>query len=315
MNDLISIIIPIYNVEKYLRECLDSVLAQTYTNLEILLVDDGSTDGSGTICDEYAGKDSRIRVIHQENQGVSAARNLALDLAKGNFISFVDGDDLVAERFLETLYCGIQNTGAEIAACNFHRFQTGEPIEPTLGEYKLLTQKEALLEMTKLGYNSRGEFITSPCNKLYAKGVFDAVRYPVGKRYEDEYVIHKLLLKIESFCECTDVLYFYRQHPGSFMNRNREKDLRWMECFGAYQERCELFKGNEYRDIYPNIVTNYFEMMAWEACTDGMRTGKLWTVYRRYWKELLRYGRWMRGRRHFMFAVCPYLYWLRHVEH
>lgn len=315
MDDMISVIIPVYNVEKYLRECLDSVIAQTYKNLEILLVDDGSTDSSGAICDEYAVRDSRVRVIHRENQGVSAARNLALDLAKGSYISFVDADDIIAERFLETLYGAVQETGAEIAACNFRRFQTGEQIEAAAGERRLLTRKEALLEMTRLGYNSRGEFITSPCNKLYKKEIFDAIRYPVGKRYEDEYVIHKLLLRIESFCECTDILYFYRQHSGSFMNRNRKNDLRWMESFGAYQERCELLRGEEYRDIYPDIVTNYFSIMAYEACTDGIRTGQLWTVYRRYWRELLRYGRWVRGRRHFLFAVCPYLYWLRHVEH
>lgn len=121
MEKLISVIIPVYNVEKYLSDCLDSVLSSTYKNLEIILVNDGSMDNSGTICDTYAAKDSRIIVIHQENQGLSAARNTGLDRATGEYVGFVDSDDKISKNMYEELYCAIEKEGADIAACEWTR--------------------------------------------------------------------------------------------------------------------------------------------------------------------------------------------------
>ena len=118
---MISVIVPVYNVEKYLRQCLDSVLAQTYRELEIILVDDGSTDGSGAICDEYATRDSRIKVVHQQNGGLSSARNAGLDLATGEYVAFVDSDDYIHETMLELLYQALVENNADTVICNFER--------------------------------------------------------------------------------------------------------------------------------------------------------------------------------------------------
>lgn len=134
MNDLISVIIPVYNVEQYLPDCLDSVLASTYCNLEIILINDGSKDRSGEICDEYAVKDKRIVVIHQDNQGVSAARNAGLAMAKGKYIGFVDSDDIISPVMFETLWNAITVTDSDIAACEYTRDQATLDLELDLSE-------------------------------------------------------------------------------------------------------------------------------------------------------------------------------------
>lgn len=126
---LISIIVPVYNVEKYLKECIDSVISQTYKNLEIILVDDGSTDKSGEICDEYSKKDSRIKVIHKENGGLSDARNVALDIAKGEYIGFVDSDDYVEKDMFETLYKLAEEHNTEISSISFYKTLENEIID------------------------------------------------------------------------------------------------------------------------------------------------------------------------------------------
>ena len=122
MNKLVSIIIPVYNVEKYLAECIESVLKQTYQNIEILLIDDGSPDNSGKICDEYEEKDSRVRVIHKENGGVSSARNVGLEQANGEYITFIDSDDFVSESYIEELYIALENGNSDLAFCKYNHY-------------------------------------------------------------------------------------------------------------------------------------------------------------------------------------------------
>lgn len=316
MADLVSIIVPVYNVELYLPECLDSILAQTYPNFEVLLMDDGSTDASGRICEDYARKDSRIRVIHRPNGGVSAARNQALDLAAGAYICFVDSDDVVSAHYLEVLYETLKRENCQISSCGYFRYQSGDPYEETYGTGKaeVWSRNRALLELTKTSDNRRGEFMTVFCNKLFEKSVFDGLRFPLGVRYEDEYLVHRILMRIDSFSKSADVLYFYRQHGGSFMNRNVKSDLRWLWMLDAFRERCELLNTPDYRDIYSDVINNYFETMAFQAVTAGWATGQFGKVYARYCRDLFRYGRWVTGRRFFLFALNPYWYWRKHVK-
>lgn len=316
MAELISMIVPVYNVARYLPECLDSILAQTYSDFELLLIDDGSADESGLICDQYAEKDSRIRVIHRPNCGVSAARNLGLDLAAGEYICFADSDDVLSPRFLEILYETIKREKTQVSSCSYVRFQDGEPFREIYGTGKaeVWSRNQAIRELTKTSDNRRGEFMTVVWNKLYAKSVFDGLRFPLDIRYEDEYLAHRLLMRIDSFSKSDDVLYFYRQHGASFMNRNVHSDLRWLQMLGAFRERCELLRGETYRDVYPDVVDNYFETMAFEAVTDGWATGQFWKVYVRYCRELLRYRRWVTGKRYFLFVLNPYWYWRKHVK-
>lgn len=316
MNDLISVIIPVYNVEKYLRECVDSVLSQTYSNLEILLIDDGSTDSSGEICDEYATRDGQIRVIHQKNGGLSAARNAGLDAASGQYICFIDSDDFVAPHFLEVLYRALQEEKAQVSACVYRRFQDGQiTAEEILMQQRIAwTRHEAILELTKTADHRRGEFVAISCNKLYIRSLFENLRFPVGKLHEDEFMILPLLLQIERMVKCEDVLYFYRQRTDSITGTERQYDARHLEVLDAYRERCVVLNAPEYEDIYPNVVTCYFDMMCYLAFTLAKPCGMLRQLHRRYVRDLMQYGKWVKGKRYFLFALSPRLYHTRYLK-
>lgn len=309
MNDLISVIIPVYNVENYLRECIDSVLAQTYTELEVLLVDDGSTDGSGAICDEYARQDSRVRVIHQANGGLSAARNTGLRIARGQYISFVDSDDVVGAHFLEVLYRGIQKEHTKLSVCRYLKFQDGQP----RGE-ECRTGNTAVwgLEQTALGLTQtegdRSIFLTIMCNKLYDRALFDTLRFPAGKLHEDEYMIHHLLLAARSVCICDAALYFYRQRRSSIMGVEGAQDLRRLQGLDAFEERCRVFRGHVSPAVYRRTVTRYFEIMQFYYCGLSFPRGVRGKIYLRYLREILRLGRWLDGKRNFFFVLSPWLF-------
>ena len=180
-NDLISIIIPVYKVEKYLEKCIESVLKQTYTNLQIILVDDGSPDNCGKICDEYDKKDSRIEVIHKANGGLSDARNVGISKAKGRYIGFVDSDDYIKEDMYEILLNLIKKYDADVSICNLYDVIDGNECirnkENGIREYSRLDiLKEVLLDKNIQSY---------AWNKLYEKELFDEIKYPIGKKYED----------------------------------------------------------------------------------------------------------------------------------
>ncbi len=210
---MISVIVPIYNVEQYVEKCVESIMNQTYKDLEIILIDDGSTDGSGNICDEYAIKDSRIRVVHKENGGLSDARNAGIELAKGEFLSFVDGDDYIHPQMLEILYRNLMEQGCDISMCKFCHITEDEIIDTVL--ISDLVRKE---ECSLKALVTNSSEIASACNKLYKRTLFDDIRYPKGKLHEDEYVIHELLGKSEGIVISDAQLYFYVKREGSIMN-------------------------------------------------------------------------------------------------
>lgn len=214
---MISVIVPVYNVEKYLNECVDSILAQTYTDFELILVDDGSPDNCGAICDEYAASDSRIRVIHQKNGGLSAARNTGLDIAKGEYVTFVDSDDLVCKTYLECLLQALLAEQADIAVCDMVTFADGEA--PTLVEKRqasaeVMTGRDACLSI----YRMDGKVPVMACGKLYRTRLFAGVRYPVGRIHEDDATTPRVLYCAEKVVLLSDCLYLYRQRAGSIMS-------------------------------------------------------------------------------------------------
>ena len=178
MNDseLISLIIPVHNVEKYLYECIESVICQTYTNLEIILIDDGSKDKSGEICEEYGKKDNRIIVIHQENGGVSSARNIGLEVAKGKYISFVDSDDYIEKTFIEELYKKIKENDAQISMCGLNKIDDNNEILGTYGYSKDFIDGRELLENK---YIQDGYL----WNKLYSAEIWKNQRFLVRKNF------------------------------------------------------------------------------------------------------------------------------------
>lgn len=156
--------------------------------------------------------------------------------------------------------------------------------------------------------------MTISCNKLYIRSLFENLRFPVGKLHEDEYMILPLLLQIERMVKCEDVLYFYRQRSDSITGAERRYDARHLEVLDAYRERCVVLSTPEYKDIYPNVVTCYFDMMCYLAFTLAKPCGMLRQLHRRYVRDLMQYGKWVQGKRYFLFAVSPRLYRIRHVK-
>lgn len=223
---LISVIVPVYKVEVYLDKCISSIVGQTYTNLEILLVDDGSPDRSGEICDEWAGDDSRIRVFHQENAGGGAARNVALDAAKGELIAFVDSDDYIAPDMFEHLYSLLMQD-ADIAECghvdvfdNHASFSCGD------ADVRTYTVQEAMT-----AHICDRVFRQLIWNKLYRRNVIGDIRFPVGKKIDDEFFTYRVLGNAKKLIRSEKVCYAYRQQNSSIMHSmGAQKRLQAVEA-------------------------------------------------------------------------------------
>lgn len=214
-KDLISVIIPIYNVEQYLERCIKSVIEQSYNNLEIILVDDGSKDNCGKICDDYSNKDSRIKVIHKENGGLSEARNVAIDSCKGKYISFIDSDDFVHKDYILNMYTDLCKANADIATCSYQSFYEESDICDNIifEERQVYNNEQALkLMLYQIGTT------TSACGKIYDKKLFEKVRYPVGEICEDLATTYKLFMKAKTITFSTNKLYYYLQRRESIIN-------------------------------------------------------------------------------------------------
>jgi GT2 family glycosyltransferase len=211
---LVSVIIPVYNVERYLRRCVASVLHQTYTNLEVYLVDDGSTDGCPELCDDFAKKDARVKVIHKENGGLSDARNAALDTCRGAFIFCLDSDDFITEDTIDGLYRSLVKNGADIASCGFINHYLQMPEVDTKHEKELVLDAEAALE--NMLYQK--DVTTSAWGKLYKRELFDGIRYPKGKICEDLDTTYKLFSRSKVVVVNTAVKLFYQQRTDSIIN-------------------------------------------------------------------------------------------------
>ena len=181
----ISVIVPVYKVEKYLHECVDSILTQTFPDFELILVDDGSPDNCGKICDEYAEKDSRVRVIHQENQGLSGARNSGMDVARGEYIAFVDSDDRVDIRYLELLLAAVKD-GADVAVCRHKEFTDGDSLPDWEGNASI--QSYGAVESLVLLYDGSPRMPVNAWCKLFRRGRINDTRFPVGRLHEDPFV-------------------------------------------------------------------------------------------------------------------------------
>lgn len=242
----VSIIVPVYQVEKYIRQCVDSILAQTFTDFELILVDDGSKDRSGEICDEYAGMDERVKVIHKENGGLSDARNRGMDQATGKYFMFVDSDDYIAPTMVESLYSRILCENADIAACNFlFAFDNAR-------EKNFSTEiKAEVLTGSDIFYYRKNErnfgIWTVAWNKLYKRETFQNVRFRFGKFHEDEFWandIYQMEIKVVTIPEC---LYCYRQRGDSIMGK--KIIARDFDIVEAFQERiCVYLEQKNYAE-------------------------------------------------------------------
>ena len=234
MSDLplISVIVPVYRVEQYLDRCLHSITEQTYRNLEIILVDDGSPDSSGAICDAWAAKDRRIRVIHQENKGGGPARNAALDIASGQLLAFVDSDDYIASDMFVHLY-GLLESGADVAECDFLETVDNDAAFPQ-GDYEVTTYtpEEAMC------HHIRDTIFRQVIwNKLYRRELSEGIRFPAGTKIDDEYFTFHLLGNAKKLVHSTKICYAYRQQEGSIMHQSFS--LKRVQALQAKQQRLE----------------------------------------------------------------------------
>lgn len=239
---LVSVIIPVYNVEKYLARCLDSVIKQTYENLEIILVNDGSTDGSEEICRQYAALDGRIRLFTQSNQGLSAARNAGLDHMTGEYIVFVDSDDYISLSLVEILLGLSLEYRVQIAACGRNII-----CEEALGEgevysgrkigCRLFSRDDIYAMMGK----PKGDLFIVVCGKLYTSRLFKTLRFEVGKINEDEFIYHKILNQADKVCYTEAPLYYYVLSSNSITRQDGIGHFHW-DAMEAYFSRLEYFR-------------------------------------------------------------------------
>lgn len=221
----ISVIVPVYKVEKYLGNCIDSILAQSFSDFELILVDDGSPDCCGGICDQYSEKDDRIRVVHQENLGLSGARNTGIELSVGEYITFIDSDDLVSPNYLEYLFSLLVDNEADISAIHFTCINSDFSFssvstdgQHTQFQYICFSNKECCLNLYK---EDLGEMNTpiSAWGKLFKKSIIGDLRFPLGRIHEDEYFIPLVCYKASKIAVSNAKLYYYRIAPESITHR------------------------------------------------------------------------------------------------
>ncbi|SCZ80177.1 glycosyltransferase family 2 protein [Pseudobutyrivibrio xylanivorans] len=236
-NKLISVIVPVYNVESFLDQCVTSIINQTYSNFELILVDDGSKDSSGAICDEWYKKDSRIKVIHQSNGGLSAARNSGLDQAKGDYVCFIDSDDFVKENYLEAFMITMSKTDADIAICDIISAKLAEPEKP-LDSVIQFTAKECRAWLTNPIAREYVLMVVS-WNKMYKRELFNELRFEKGKLHEDEFMINKLLRMVNKVTFVPVKSYVYRNNEESITGKNNNNDIRHLHGIDAYVERIK----------------------------------------------------------------------------
>ena len=258
----VSVIIPVYNVERYLRRCVDSVTSQTFENLEIWLVDDGSTDTSGQICDDYSNVDKRIKVIHQNNLGLSGARNSALDRMTGKYVYFVDSDDFIRENTIRHLFEVMDEKKADMVIAHME-----EGSEDSFPSRVVSYENDGLLslghdEAVKALFSDKYKGIMVPaCGKLYRSELLSNIRFPIGKVHEDEFVAHEILFKCQKIVISDAVLYYHFKRSGSITNE--PYSIRNLDATEAVFQRCEFFKGKGDRTMYFLAVRDYLRRVQW----------------------------------------------------
>lgn len=250
----ISVIVPVYKVEKYIHRCVDSILGQTFTDFELILVDDGSPDHCGTICDEYAAKDSRVVVIHQENGGLSAARNAGIDWAFANsdsqWLSFIDSDDWIHPEYLQRLLDAAVENNVAVSISGYAQTDGAEPeIDPNLLPPVLWNTEEFFV---KHNVNA-----TIACGKLYRKECFQTIRYPVGKIHEDEFTTYKVLFWYEQVAVIPAALYSYYINLDGIIHR--PWSLEKMDMYAALEAQIAFFADRGYESAKRNVIRRYLK--------------------------------------------------------
>ena len=274
-NPLISVIIPVYNVSKYLIECLSSVVGQTYRNLEIIIINDGSNDASLSICDVYREKDSRVKVISKERRGIAVARNVGIDASSADYIMFVDGDDYIQRDMIEILYENMKIFNADISLADYTKeLEAPVNIDPNK---RILLSKEDM-------YNSLYDEHTraTVCTSIIKKSLFgEDLRFPEGKIYEDAFVIHKLIDRANIIVYSDNVLYYYRMREDSITHS--EFSLKNLDYLGVLIDRMNFMRAKKYDYFYAREFYRYVN----ELRLDYMRLKKYYPNEKDKIKEMI----------------------------
>lgn len=253
LNALVSIIVPVYNVERFLEKCIKSIIQQKYRNLEILLIDDGSTDFSSHICDKYANIDKRIRVIHKSNGGLSDARNLGIEMHKGEYIIFVDSDDFIHENMIGDMLKLALNYSADIVECGILYVDSGFDFQSKHVEFKnkieIADHDIAVRKILDYDYK------IMVWNKLFKSELFNSIRFPVGKIHEDEYTTPYLVDLCSQYVKISNQYYAYVQRKDSIMNVKFEK--RRLDIIGAQESRIKYFS-DKYKGSYDMLMKYHY---------------------------------------------------------
>lgn len=269
---LVSVIVPVYNVETFLDECIKSLIRQTYSNFELILVDDGSTDDSGKLCDAWESTDARIKVIHKENGGLSTARNAGLDMAQGDYICFIDSDDFVTDNYLESFVRAIHETDAMMAFCD-------------ITSAKLATAAHNISELTVLSASDCRKWLYNPisreyvimviaCAKIYARSLFDGLRFEVGRYHEDEFLINHILFSIDKAVFVPEGNYIYRNNEESITGKQNENNIYHLHVIDAYDYRIK--EAIKYDDMdFAKVTVKWALLKAARFYRDGSEEVKL----------------------------------------
>lgn len=267
-QDLISVVIPVYNVEKYFKRCIDSVLKQTYQNIEIIIVDDGSKDSSGSLCDEYEKKDSRIAVFHKENGGLSSARNFGLEKALGRYICFIDSDDFIDENYITIMYNKMIKSDADICYCKSINFTDETKINLKVeNEKTVIIDKEEAIKQLLLKNGLIKNYIP---HALYKKVLFDNIRFPIGSNFEDIATTYKILDASKKIIVTNKILYYYFINDNGITQKMKKQDI--IDRFNNMNEREKFINQNYprlknisdrymfriYLVIIKDLIKNYF---------------------------------------------------------
>lgn len=266
---MISIITPVYNVEKYIHRCIGSILAQSFSDFELILVDDGSPDGCGAICDAYAAQDPRVVVLHQENRGQAAARNRALDIARGEYIAFVDSDDWIHPQFLEVLYRNIRENQGDVSVCGYRKVTEMIPFQ----EVQLSTEVLSGKDFVQMGLTGKiPNRVWLLCDKLFRRECFEHIRMPEGRINEDNATVYKVLYEARRVAFCDEILYYYFYNETSTVNQAfRKKHLDWLlvpeemiryfseKQDGVLVDRCRKMYFFALEDMFRKVKSNLNE--------------------------------------------------------
>lgn len=286
-NDLISLIIPIYNVELYIDDCINTLIKQTYQNLEIILVDDGSTDNCPSICDYYEKKDKRIKVIHKKNGGLSDARNSGLKIAKGEYVVFIDSDDFVNIDFVKNLYYACIQNNADMAVCQYQKVTTIKDVDwkenKTCNNDEVITGREFSINIYK-GQAINLGFVA--WNKIYKKDLFinNNIEYPINKYHEDTFTTFRLLYLTNRIVIVNIPLYYYRIREGSIMTSNADLK-RLLDMLEAAIYPVKYYDKKNDKELL-SLSLNYFfkdTIDTYKKFKTELYVGYIKECYTKYW--------------------------------